>query len=59
MILSARLLLLLAVGGAITLAVMALYRTDYMGVFVLMAYCVLTVVPLVYLDMQARKRPEG
>lgn len=51
-ILASRLLLLLAVVGAFVLAVRA---TDNTGLEVLVAYSVITVLPLVWLDVNTRR----
>lgn len=55
---SARALLFLALVGAFSLAVMAMLNQTTMSVTVLGLYCVLTVLPLVFLELRA-KRPEG
>ena len=52
-ILGSRLLLLLAVAGSFVLAFRA---GDNTGLMVLIAYCVLTVIPLVALDVEAHRR---
>lgn len=52
-ILGSRLLLLLAVAGAFVLAFRA---ADNTGLMILIAYCVLTVIPLVALDIEAHRR---
>src|SRR5574337_941760 len=58
MILAVRLLLLLSIAGAFYLAVMAMDRLSNDSLLVLCAYCLLTVVPLVCLDIKG-KRPGG
>jgi len=55
-LLAARFLLLLAVVGAFILAVMAMPNGGYPGLAILIAYCSLTVLPLVYLDIETHRR---
>ena len=55
-LLAARFLLLLAVLGAFILAVMAMPTGGYPGLAILIAYCSLTVLPLVYLDIETHRR---
>jgi hypothetical protein len=55
---SARALLFIALLGAFSLAVMAMLNQTIMAVVVLGLYCALTVLPLVFLELRA-KRPEG
>ena len=52
-VLASRLLLLLSVIGAFVLAVRV---TDTAGLYVMIAYCVFTVIPLVTLDIFTRLR---
>lgn len=52
-VLAARLLLLLGVIGAFVLALLA---HDYLGFYVLIAYCILLVIPLVALDIVTRRK---
>ena len=58
-ILSARLLLFLALAGAFALAVMSEAAPSVLNLLTLIAYCVLTVVPLVAMDHMSRRRPGG
>ena len=53
-ILAIRLFLLFAVVGAFILAQAALPDTTYHGMFVLIAYCALTILPLVWLDTRKK-----
>ncbi len=55
-LLAARLLLLLALLGGFVLAVLAMRSQTYAGLAVLVAYCGLTILPLVYLDLRVRSR---
>ena len=55
-VLASRLLLLLALLGAFILAVMAEQSQTYTGLAVLAAYCGLTILPLVLLDLKVRGR---
>ena len=55
-LLAARLLLLLSILGAFVLAVMAMRSESYAGLAVLIAYCGLAVLPLVYLDVVTHRR---
>jgi hypothetical protein len=52
-ILGSRLLLLLAVGGAFVLALLA---NDNLHLGILVAYCLLICCPLVYLDIDSRRK---
>lgn len=52
-VLAARLLLLLGVVGGFVLALLA---RDTLGFYVLIAYCVLLVIPLVALDIVTRRK---
>lgn len=54
--LGARALLFLALAGAFVLAVMAEQNQTYTGLAVLAAYCGLTIIPLVVLDLRVRGR---
>lgn len=54
-ILAARFLLLLALIGAFVLACYAMQSQTYAGLAVMIAYCTLAVLPLVYLDIQSRR----
>lgn len=54
-IFASRLLILLALGGAFVLAVMAELSGNMLNLWVLIAYCVLTVIPLVTLDLLSRR----
>lgn len=56
-VLAPRFLVLLSLLGAFILAVMAMRWHDIMGLSVLGIYCVLTVLPLVWLELVAR--PKG
>lgn len=56
--LSARLLLLLAIIGAFVLAMMAMQNTSYQTIGIFVAYALLVIVPLVYLETKG-KRPEA
>jgi hypothetical protein len=58
-ILSARLLLFLALAGAFALAVMSEAAPSVLNLLTLIAYCVLTILPLVFLDHASRRRPGG
>ncbi len=53
--LSARALLLLALTGAFALAVLAMMTETMIRLYILISYCVLAVIPTVYLEV--RKRP--
>lgn len=55
-LLAARLLLLLSIAGAFVLAVMAVRDGSYIGLAVLVAYCSLTLLPLVWLDVVTHRR---
>lgn len=59
MILSARLLVLCSLIGAFVLAVMAESNGGYVALSVLVVFCVLTVVPLVWMDHASRQRPRS
>ena len=59
LILSARLLLLCSLIGAFVLAVMAEPNGGYVALSVLVVFCVLTVVPLVWMDHASRQRPRS
>jgi hypothetical protein len=59
LILSARLLLLFAMIGAFTLAVMAEMKGGYLNLAVLVAFCVLTIIPLAVIDYLCRHKPRG
>ena len=52
--LSARALLLLSLIGAFSLACMAMTRGDNPGLMVLVAFCLLTVVPVTILEIRRR-----
>jgi len=54
--LSARALLLLTLVGAFVLAVMAMQSQTNPALAVLIAYCLLTVVPVSYLEIMRRKQ---
>ncbi len=56
-ILSARLLLFLALAGAFVLAVMSERDGSILNLLTLVAYCCLTVIPLVWVDCTARRGP--
>jgi hypothetical protein len=58
-ILSARLLLFLALAGAFALAVMSEAAPSVLNLLTLISYCVLTILPLVALDHTSRRRPGG
>ena len=58
-ILAVRLILLLSVIGAFSLAVMAMKTQDNTGLFVLIAYAFLTVIPLTFLDAKSRLQGNG
>jgi len=51
-LLAARLLLLLAICGAFVLAVLAHSDASLVGLWVLIAYCCLTVIPMTALDLK-------
>lgn len=53
--LSARLLLLLALIGAFVLALMAMDRQTPLAAAILVAYALLTVAPLVYLELRGKR----
>lgn len=53
---SARLLIFLSLIGAFVMAVMAMIFRDYMALSVLGLYCVLTVLPLVALELFGKVR---
>ena len=55
-LLAARFLLLLSISGAFVLAVMAMRAESYAGLAVLVAYCTLTLLPLVALDVITHRR---
>jgi hypothetical protein len=55
-LLAARLLLLLSIGGAFVLAVMAMRDGGYAGLAVLISFCGLTVIPMTYLDVVTHRR---
>lgn len=55
-ILAIRLFLLFAVVGAFILAQTALETESYHNVWVLVAYCSFTILPLAWLDIQGKKR---
>jgi len=52
--LSARALLLLAILGAFTLAVLAMATETLIRVYILISYCVLVVLPTVWLEIRKR-----
>lgn len=54
MILGGRLLLLLAVLGSFVLGLLAMQRETYPALAVLVAYCCLTVLPLVWSSVRPR-----
>ena len=55
-ILAVRLFLLFAVIGAFVLAQAALPDTTYHSMWVLVAYCSFTILPLVWLDLHGKKK---
>lgn len=55
-ILAVRLFLLFAIVGAFILAQAALSDQTSHGLSILIAYCSLTILPLVWLDIQSKKR---
>jgi hypothetical protein len=55
-LLAARFLLLLSIGGAFVLAVMATRDASYVGLAILIAFCLLTVLPMTYLDVATTRR---
>lgn len=55
-ILAVRLFLLFAVIGAFVLAYKALSDATGQGIYVLVAYCAFTVLPLVYLDIHGKRK---
>lgn len=55
-LLAARLLLLLSIAGAFVLALLATRSESYPGLAILVAFCLLTVVPLTYLDVVTHRR---
>lgn len=54
--LSARFLVFLSLAGAFVIAIMAMRAHDLMGLSVLALYCLLIVLPLIWLELNA-KRP--
>jgi hypothetical protein len=56
-ILAVRLFLLFAVIGSFILAQTALTDNESHSLWVLIAYCGFTILPLVYLDIQSRRKP--
>lgn len=54
--LSARALLLLALIGAFVLAVMSITTQTPASLYVLVAYCVFTVIPVAYLEVRRRQQ---
>lgn len=57
MILAIRLQLLLVLTGAMVLAVMAMSEPSYLKLSVLATYSVITIIPMVFLDVTARRKP--
>ena len=57
-IMAVRLFLALAIGGAFFLAWTAMSDTTDHGIWVLIAYCAFTILPLVYLDIYGKQRKE-
>lgn len=55
-ILAIRLYLLFAVGGAFVLAYAALNETENHSLYVLIAYCVFTILPLAWLDLSGKRK---
>jgi hypothetical protein len=55
-ILAVRLFLLLAIIGSFVLAKMAMKDTSDHSMYVLISYCLLTVIPLVYLDIHNKRK---
>jgi hypothetical protein len=55
-LLAARLLLLLAIVGAFVLAFAAQRAESYVGLAILVAFCCLTLIPMVYLDVVTHRR---
>jgi hypothetical protein len=56
MVLGSRLLLVMAVTGAFVLAMCAMREPSVLGLSIVGAFCVLTVIPLVMLDIRTRGR---
>lgn len=56
MLIAVRLLLLFAMSGGFTLAIMAMQDQSYHGLFVFIAYSLLAVLPIVWLDRSERKK---
>jgi hypothetical protein len=54
--LSARALLLLSLIGAFVLAVMSVTTQTRASLYVLVAYCVFTVIPVAYLEVRRRQQ---
>lgn len=54
--LSARALLLLALIGAFVLSVMATTAQTFASLYVLIAYCLFTVIPVAYLEIRRRQQ---
>lgn len=57
-VLATRLILLIAMLGAFTLAVMALQANSWIGFAILIAYAVLILIPIVYLETKTRWQSE-
>lgn len=55
MVLGSRIILLLSLIGAFVLALMASYGGNWMGIGLFVAYCAMTVLPLVWLDWNGRR----
>lgn len=55
-VLATRVLMLLALCGAFWLANRAIDATDAKALYVLIAYCCLTILPLVFIELAARSK---
>lgn len=53
-VLATRILMLLALVGGFVLAFRAMDAQNWASLYVLIAYCTLTVLPLVYIELSAR-----
>lgn len=58
-VLAVRIFLLFAVVGAFILAQAALDNGQTHSLYVLIAYCAFTILPLVWLDLQGRRKPNA
>lgn len=58
-VLAVRLQLLLSLAGAFVLALGAMAWQSWPGLAILIAFCALTVLPLVWLEYHGRQAPQG